>query len=657
MAYNYDSVPDGLKQLPQWVVWKKETDEKGKVKKVPRNPITGYGASSTDPETWNTFIPARDIYEETKGYDGIGFVFNNSGIVGIDLDHCIDETGQMTETAQEIIQVLDSYTEYSPSGTGVHIYAYGTLPVDGKKKEPYEMYQNKRYFTVTGQSFHNPPKQIQYKGPEILKIYERLFPQVEAPAQQPISGFSLLNADEVVNRIRASRQGQTFEALYQGDISAYPSQSEADMALCNILAFWCAKDAQMMDAIFRQSGLYRPKWDVKHGPETYGNITIQKAIAGTTEVYTPKKEMYGHKIVTVEGGQNSPGLPEVIVPQKLMKSADVECEDIKWLWYPYFPKHKLALILGEAGSGKTYFALKIAAIVSGGKVFWTDNPLEDKKPGIVFYLSGEDGAGDTLKARLQKMGADENMVYFMEDGNSLTPLTFNSPQLEQWIKEYQPAVIIFDPIQGFLDKTVDANNQIQIRHALIGVKALAEKYDFTPICIMHPNKDKRMSANDRASGSKDFVNFARSVVVIGRDADDKSKIIMGHSKSNLAPHGSSLSFEIEQIGFDEMGRPISGDFLYTGISGKTPDQILSGAESKKKPSPVLDEALEFLRELLKENGGKVKPADARKQAEEIGISRATLDRAREQLRIKSKHEDGNNWYWVEPEEIIERDTS
>lgn len=657
MAYNYDSVPDGLKQLPQWVVWKKETDEKGKVKKVPRNPITGYGASSTDPETWNTFITARDIYEETKGYDGIGFVFNNSGIVGIDLDHCIDETGQMTETAQEIIQVLDSYTEYSPSGTGVHIYAYGTLPVDGKKKEPYEMYQNKRYFTVTGQSFHNPPKQIQYKGPKILKIYERLFPQVEAPAQQPISGFSLLNADEVVNRIRASRQGQTFEALYQGDISAYPSQSEADMALCNILAFWCAKDAQMMDAIFRQSGLYRPKWDVKHGPETYGNITIQKAIAGTTEVYTPKKEMYGHKIVTVEGGQNSPGLPEVIVPQKLMKSADVECEDIKWLWYPYFPKHKLALILGEAGSGKTYFALKIAAIVSGGKVFWTDNPLEDKKPGIVFYLSGEDGAGDTLKARLQKMGADENMVYFMEDGNSLTPLTFNSPQLEQWIKEYQPAVIIFDPIQGFLDKTVDANNQIQIRHALIGVKALAEKYDFTPICIMHPNKDKRMSANDRASGSKDFVNFARSVVVIGRDADDKSKIIMGHSKSNLAPHGSSLSFEIEQIGFDEMGRPISGDFLYTGISGKTPDQILSGAESKKKPSPVLDEALEFLRELLKENGGKVKPADARKQAEEIGISRATLDRAREQLRIKSKHEDGNNWYWVEPEEIIERDTS
>lgn len=65
----------------------------------------------------------------------------------------------------------------------------------------------------------------------------------------------------------------------------------------------------------------------------------------------------------------------------------------------------------------------------------------------------------------------------------------------------------------------------------------------------------------------------------------------------------------------------------------------------------------MLRELLKENGGKVKPADARKQAEEIGISRATLDRAREQLRIKSKHEDGNNWYWVEPEEIIERDTS
>lgn len=660
MAYNYDSVPNDLKQLPQWVVWKKETDEKGKVKKVPRNPITGYGASSTNSETWNTFETVKGVYETAGTYDGIGFVFNNSGIVGIDLDHCIDEeTGQMTETAQEIIQVLDSYTEYSPSGTGVHIYAYGTLPVDGKKKEPYEMYQNKRYFTVTGQSFHNPPKPIQYKGPEILTVYNRLFPQVEAPApiQQPISGFSVLNVEEIFEAVGRSTQSAAFFDLYNG-VNLKEDKSANDMAFCNMLAFWCSGDAQMMDTIFRQSKLYRPKWDRKESTYgTYGNRTIQTAISGATSFYTPKKEMYGHEIVTVEGGQNSPGLPEVTVPQKLMKSADVECENIKWLWYPYFPKHKLALILGEAGSGKTYFALKIAAIVSGGKVFWTDNPLEDKKPGIVFYLSGEDGAGDTLKARLQKMGADENMVYFMEDGNSLTPLTFNSPQLEEWIKEYRPAVIIFDPIQGFLDKTVDANNQIQIRHALIGVKALAEKYDFTPICIIHPNKDKRMSANDRASGSKDFVNFARSVVVIGRDADDKSKIIMGHSKSNLAPHGSSLSFEIEQIGFDEMGRPISGDFLYTGISGKTPDQILSGAESKKKPSPVLNEALEFLRELLKENGGKVKPADARKQAEEIGISRATLDRAREQLRLKSKHEDGNNWYWVEPEEIMESDTS
>lgn len=114
MAYNYDSVPNDLKQLPQWVVWKKETDEKGKVKKVPRNPITGYGASSTNPETWNTFETVKGVYETAGTYDGIGFVFNNSGIVGIDLDHCIDETGQMTETAQEIIQVLDSYTEYSP---------------------------------------------------------------------------------------------------------------------------------------------------------------------------------------------------------------------------------------------------------------------------------------------------------------------------------------------------------------------------------------------------------------------------------------------------------------------------------------------------------------------------------------------------------------
>ncbi|MDE1472315.1 AAA family ATPase [Eubacterium limosum] len=517
MAYKFDSVPDDLKQLPQWVVWKKETDEKGKVKKVPRNPITGYGASSTDPETWNTFITARDIYEETKGYDGIGFVFNNSGIVGVDLDHCIDETGQMTETAQEIIQVLDSYTEYSPSGTGVHIYAYGTLPVDGKKKEPYEMYQNKRYFTVTGQSFHNPPKQIQYKGPEILKIYERLFPQVEAPAQQPISGFSVLNADEVVNRIRASRQGQAFEALYQGDISAYPSQSEADMALCNMLAFWCAKDAQMMDAIFRQSGLYRPKWGVKHGPDTYGNITIQKAIAGTADVYTPKKEMYGHEIVTVEGGQNSPGVPAIPLPEvyNLHWLGQQDLKPVEFIVKGLLPVG-LNLLASPPKFGKSYFVFNLAICVAGGEKFLDQ---ETQKCGVL-YLALEDSLNRLQSRAFQLLGTrdlPEGVFLMLEIGD----LSNGFRQQLEAVLDKNPEIklVIIDTLQ-FIRGTFNRNEgayAVDYRE-MREIKAIASERNLCILLVHHTRKMKDESdpfAN--VSGTTGITGAMDTTLILKKD--------------------------------------------------------------------------------------------------------------------------------------------
>lgn len=661
MAYNYDSVPDDLKKLPQWVVWKKETDEKGKVKKVPRNPITGYGASSTNPETWNTFETVKGVYETAGTYDGIGFVFNNGGIVGIDLDHCIDETGQMTETAQEIIQVLDSYTEYSPSGTGVHIYAYGTLPVDGRKREPYEMYQNKRYFTVTGQSFHNPPKSIQYKGPEILKIFERLFPQVEspAPAPQPVSGFSVLNADEVINRIRASRQGQAFEALYQGDVSAHLSQSEADLALCNMLAFWCAKDAQMMDIIFRQSGLYRPKWDVKHGPDTYGNITLQKAIAGTTDAYTPRKEMYGHEVVTTGCAENSADPQAPAVPKKLVKSSEIEAQEKRWLLYPYFQEYKLGLIVGEAGSCKTQFTLKLAAFFTSGKLFWNENPLEERKPLKIIYLSGEDAVDDTLKPRFAAMGGNEENMFFLDNGTSYEPLTIYSPELIGFIEEVHPDIIMFDPLQGYYEKGANANDGVQIRKQAMYLTALAERYKFTPIGIMHPNKNDMMKAADRVSGSKEIVNVARTALYLGKDPENEERVNVAMSKWN-GPIGDGFSFRLEKLGFDDHGHSVIGDLIYEGPCNKSADQIASGAIPRERTAPAVDALTEMLQEMLRESNGQVIVSEAKAAAKEMGFNYSSLQRAKQNLGLKFDRVEINRKkvnMWIEPEETKEHDTS
>lgn len=141
----FDGFLQELKPLAQFVV------HKGK---HPFTPSTGRPAKAGHPETWETFEAAVAVLEASPGaYDGLGFEFNNNGVVGVDLDHVRDpETGKVTPEAEAIVELLNSYTEISPSGTGLHIYVRGTIPEDGRKdtKRGIEMYQAGRFFTVTG---------------------------------------------------------------------------------------------------------------------------------------------------------------------------------------------------------------------------------------------------------------------------------------------------------------------------------------------------------------------------------------------------------------------------------------------------------------------------------------------------------------------------
>jgi len=132
------NIPEELKQLPQWVCHRN---------KVPFNPVTGASAKAGQLATWASFEDCVNALDG-GGYDGIGFEFNNNGIVGIDLDHVIAENGSLSDEAVGIVAMLDSYTEYSPSGKGLHIFVKGDIPVDGRKKGFIEMYKAKRYFTM-----------------------------------------------------------------------------------------------------------------------------------------------------------------------------------------------------------------------------------------------------------------------------------------------------------------------------------------------------------------------------------------------------------------------------------------------------------------------------------------------------------------------------
>ncbi len=298
-----DKFPPELKARPQWVCWSFEERE-GKPTKVPKNPKSGGNARADDPDTWGEFDQAVRHWAAHKGNGiaGVGFEFSpEDPFTGVDLDKCRNsETEEIDPKALGIVRRLNSYTEVSPSGTGLHIWIKGVLPPGARRKGKIEMYDTGRYFTVTGAHLEGTPTTIEPRQAELEALHGEVFgkPKGEPPAAASTStgggadiGSGLSDAD-LIERIRNSKNGKKFDRLMTSSdleeiqmLYLLPSQSEVDLSLCSILAFWTRKDATQMDSIFRRSALMRPKWDDIRSGQTYGQWTIAKAITGTTEVW------------------------------------------------------------------------------------------------------------------------------------------------------------------------------------------------------------------------------------------------------------------------------------------------------------------------------------------------------------------------------------
>ena len=281
---SYDKIPQELKDLEQWVCWKGIINEKGKISKIPINPKTGGGAMSNNPATWSDFQTALKAAETLK-LQGVGFVFDE-GYFGVDLDNATDEL------KQEFITKLQSYTEISVSGNGIHIICRGKLPDGSRRKGKIEMYDTRRFFVMTGNAIGDFPIR---DGTEAIKELHTKYVVDKEPTKYMVNlqqTRTELTDDEVIRKASNSKNGNLFTLLLQGNWEglSYQSQSEADMAFCNMLAFWTGKNKTQMDRIVRMSGLYREKWDNKHGKATYGEMTLDNAIAKTLNTYDPNRD-------------------------------------------------------------------------------------------------------------------------------------------------------------------------------------------------------------------------------------------------------------------------------------------------------------------------------------------------------------------------------
>jgi hypothetical protein len=311
LQVNFDQIPGELRYLNQWVLWRYVwKDDKAKWDKPPYQ-ATGKLASSTAEFTWSTFKTVKTAYEhglnlpvdDPLHFDGVGFVPHVVGkadlqIVFGDLDKCRDkETGAISSDALQDLQSINSYCEPSPSGTGLRFVARGAPPFPpgkaGRKKGGIELYQGGHYLTITGQKLPEYPATIEKRPEELNAFYQKHFSQSEP--EQPNeeaqkSDGSKLTDDQVIALAAQAHNSPKFLSLMDGKYEhflkdneerLYPSQSEADLALCQLIAFYASEPAQI-DSIFRRSKLYREKWE----REDYGKDTIKMAVERTPEHYS-----------------------------------------------------------------------------------------------------------------------------------------------------------------------------------------------------------------------------------------------------------------------------------------------------------------------------------------------------------------------------------
>lgn len=320
----YQVIPQELKNLRRWVCYDIIVDkETGKARKMP---VSAFGgpASSTNPNTWCNFNAALLACARNE-YAGIGFnlgkVDENTCYFGVDIDNHPDEqTGEkmsqeeFNKIANEFVSSLDSYSEYSHSGEGVHIICKGTLPVGARRKAGccIEMYDSGRFFTMTGKVIKDAS--IQERTEQIKTLWEKYLNvkdentnyinrtrtgyihmdengvmHLDGPRYNSVEiGGSALSDSEVIEKASSATNGADFVSLFNGNYGK--DHSAADMSLCNHLAFWTNCNAEQMDRIFRSSKLMRDKWDEMHGKETYGERTIRIAIESQHNTYIPVKK-------------------------------------------------------------------------------------------------------------------------------------------------------------------------------------------------------------------------------------------------------------------------------------------------------------------------------------------------------------------------------
>lgn len=312
---------------------------------------------------------------------------------------------------------------------------------------------------------------------------------------------------------------------------------------------------------------------------------------------------------------------------ELIRMSDIQPEEVQWLWYPYIPLGKLTVIQGDPGEGKTTFVLAMIAALTKGEALPEREPLD---PVNILYQTAEDGLADTIRPRLDALGADCSRVLVIDE--SKRELSLSDERIRQAMEETGAKLLVLDPLQAYLGAEVDMHRANEVRPILKRLGSVAEQMGCAVVLIRHLNKMQGQKSGHRGMGSVDFQAAARSVLLVGRTKEDPQLRIVVPDKSSLAPEGESIAFALD---------PEQG-FQWKGYCAYNAEELLGG--STKQVQTKTMQAEETLRNLLD------KPAPAEeilRRITAVGISERTLMTAKKNLGILSEKR-GGQWFWRLP---------
>jgi len=456
-----DSIPFALLERQQWVGWRYERHGT-RWTKVPYR-STGAKAKSTDPSTWSMFDDAFHACRR-RGYDGVGFVVSpDDPFVGVDLDDCLTLTGEPEPWAAEVVALLDSFTEVTPSGDGVRVWAKGRWNARHKARVgrgTIEVYDRSRYFTVTGRHLKGTPAEIEERQDKLDTLAAIHFASKPKPDPRPAPDVTLSIDDELLRRARAAANGAKFTSLFdQGDWKGegYTSQSEADLALCAMLTFWTGPDPARVDALFRASALYRDKWD----REDYRNGTLGHALE-LADSYDPhhrrrvgaRLDPPGRDASIEEPGEHHEEEPRCsLEPLPAFMKRVASRPPPRMLVEGLVPEDAIMMFHGQPRAGKTLAVLELLlAMATGTPAFGLERlcPLGPMPVGYVGEEDSERRTWERLRLLLSGRGLNVpplNLHLSVGHGVDLDDTGWQQHIIEM-ARKLGLRFLAFDPLRG-----------------------------------------------------------------------------------------------------------------------------------------------------------------------------------------------------------------